>query len=115
MFFFLSTYQFLNECGKQFDHEVPSPALHEMKKIGHVVHFYGQPVRGISKFDELVKNQDQLPPNLTVISNYLRFNPETDKFFGGKDAYPKSPMMTYGVRAKQKYENIKEKFEWPDV
>ncbi|XP_074595666.1 mitochondrial ribosomal protein L50 [Brevipalpus obovatus] len=108
-------HEFLNECGKQFDHEVPSPALHEMKKVGHVVHFYAQPVRGISKFDDLIKNQDQLPPNLTVISDYLRFNPETDKFFGGKDAYPKSPMITYGVRSKQKYENIKEKFEWPDV
>lgn len=80
-----------------------------------MIDFYKTPIRGITPYDQLFREQDQLPKNLHIIPEPIRFDPATDTFFDGKDAYPKHPLISTGLRAKKKYPNIKEKFDWPDI
>ena len=86
-----------------------------MKTVEDVIEFYKTPIKGISTLDDLSRRKNELPSNLHVINDYIRFNPEKDTFFNGKDAYPKRPLTVTGIRGKQKYEDIKVPFEWPDV
>lgn len=86
-----------------------------MKHIRDVVVFYLTPVRGISKLDDMVRKQDQLPPNLCVMPNYRMVDPTKDEFFKGCDAYPKMPLKIVGAKGKKKYPSFKERMEWPDI
>ncbi|XP_053207331.1 uncharacterized protein LOC128391462 [Panonychus citri] len=108
-------FKFINDCDKQLDHEVPSPDLHLMKTVGDVVEFYKTPIRGLTTYDDLSRRQNELPANLHIINQYIRFDPENDTFFKGKDAFPKHPMVVEGIRGREKYQDIKIPFEWPDV
>ena len=86
-----------------------------MKTVSDVLHFYSTPIRGISSYDEMVRNADQLPPNLHVIPEPILYNQESDTFFGGINAYPYSSYLIRGVKAKKKYPNFNKPFVWPDV
>lgn len=56
-----------------------------------------------------------LPPNLHVLSEPIRFNPKTDTFFDGYNAFPGQQSALMGLRAKKKFPTYEEKFIWPDV
>jgi hypothetical protein len=98
-------------------HEVPNSELHKMKSVADVINFFRLPVRGTNTLDSLVlqERQNQLPRNLHVLPEYIRYNPNDDQFFGGKDAFPKLPTTVQGLKASKKYDNYKTPMEWPDI
>jgi len=70
-------------------------------------------VKTRSPFDELVKQQDDLPPNLHIQKEPVRFHPDTDTHFGGLTAFPKSSTIITGLRSKKKYKGFEAKRIWP--
>ncbi len=105
----------MTQCSKEFNYEVPNSVLYLMKKVSDVYQFYSTPVRGISSYDQMVRNSDQLPKNIHVIPEPIRYNPDHDEYFGGINAYPFSALKTRGLRAKKKYPSFKSPFQWPDI
>lgn len=109
-------FKFLKLCASRFDHQVENCDLHRIKTVGDVVLYYTTPIRGVSAYDQLVRQQDQLPPNLHILPEAKRFDPnETDAFHKGIDAYPGTIEVVKGIRAKEKYPPLKRKIRWPDI
>lgn len=88
-----------------------------MTTVADLMEFYRLPVRGVNTLDSLAlqERNNQLPRNLHVLNDYIRYNPNNDAFFGGKDAFPKMPSTVRGIRATRKYDNFKTPMEWPDI
>lgn len=109
-------YKFLTECKKSFNYCVPNSVLYLMKSVSDVYEFYSTPIRGITSYDQMVQNAEQLPKNVHVIGEPIRYNPENDEYFGGINAFPFNALqVTRGLRAKKKYPSFKSNFEWPDI
>ena len=106
--------QFLTLCASKFNHEVPNSDLHQMKIARDVVHFYLTPIRGISNYDKLIREKENLPPNLCVIPDIKRFNPD-DEGIHGIDPLPGHPDVVRGLRGQKKYPALKSQIEWPDI
>uniref|UniRef100_A0A1B6BYY2 Large ribosomal subunit protein mL50 n=1 Tax=Clastoptera arizonana TaxID=38151 RepID=A0A1B6BYY2_9HEMI len=96
-------FMLLNECFKEFNHGIPNSLLHTISTIGDVQKFYETPVVTTTPLD-LMKNLE-LPPNLHVNYEPVRFHPETDTMFGGKTAFPKSSTLVTGIRTRKKYKS----------
>ncbi|XP_054288876.1 uncharacterized protein LOC129004334 isoform X2 [Macrosteles quadrilineatus] len=76
------------------------PGLDDIPK-GDLKSFYATPVSTTTPLDKM-KTMD-LPENLHVQYEPIRFHPETDSLFGGQTAYPKSSTLVTGLRTKKKY------------
>lgn len=100
-------FSLLNACFKEFDHSVPNSMLHTMTTPMEVLDFYTTPVSTTTPFDEL--KTKELPPNLHIQYDYVRFNPETDTMFDGITAYPESSTLVTGLKYKDKYKGHKQK------
>ncbi|RWS31693.1 39S ribosomal protein L50-like protein [Leptotrombidium deliense] len=109
---YVNKFQLLVRCEKVFNHELPNSELHRIETLRDVCEYYSTPVRGINSYDALNRNQQNLPENLHVIPEPISFDPN---YFGGLDAYPNSPIIETGLRAKKKYPDLKVGVVWPDV
>lgn len=105
----------LTKCEAEFNHEVPNSILDSIRTVSDLIEFYSTPVRGVNSYDELVKKQDALPRNLNIIPSPLRYNEESDHYFGGINAYPHSALQVKDLHSKRKYPSFKSTFIWPDV
>ncbi|XP_055914817.1 uncharacterized protein LOC129948033 [Eupeodes corollae] len=94
-------FKVLDACFKDFQHSVPNSQVHEINTIADVIKFYKSSVDTTVPYDALKKAD--LPPNLHIQSQYLRFNPETDTKFNGQTAFPKSSTLVTGLKYREKY------------
>ncbi|XP_053685537.1 uncharacterized protein LOC128735079 [Sabethes cyaneus] len=101
----------LSACHKAFNHAVPNSQLHEITSIDDTIAFYQTPVDTTLPLDAL-KTVD-LPQNLFIQHEYIRFHPESDTMFGGKSAFPKSSTIVTGLKYKDKYRGHIAKKSWP--
>lgn len=53
-----------------------------------------------------------LPENLHIQHEYLRFHPDTDTKFGGETAFPLRSTIVTGLRYKKKYAGFVAKKKW---
>ncbi|CAL8135673.1 unnamed protein product [Orchesella dallaii] len=104
-------YELLSKAHQAFQHAVPNSMLHMMETVGDVVKFYGTRVNTLTPYEELIRNEEDLPPNLHVQKEPLRFQPGTDLF--GQTAFVKSSTIVTGLRAKKKYIGYETKMTWP--
>ncbi|XP_053623089.1 large ribosomal subunit protein mL50 [Plodia interpunctella] len=104
-------FDILNACYKETGHSVPNSLLHTIECIGDLKEFYKTPVDTKTPYDALLKMD--LPKNLHVQENYVRFHPDKDTLFNGVSAYPKSSTIVTGLRWKKKYEGYTAKRSWP--
>ncbi|KAL3227701.1 hypothetical protein MRX96_003668 [Rhipicephalus microplus] len=111
----LLKFRLLTRCISEFGHDIPSSELMNVKCVDDVVEYFSTPVEGLSPYESLVQRKDQLPKNLHVIPNYVRFNPETDTFFGGVNAYPGTSTIVTGLKAKKKYKGYTSSPTWPYI
>jgi len=91
--------------------------LHTIKTPLDVLNFYNTTVTTTTPYEEL--RTKQLPPNLHVQYDYVRFHPDTDTMFNGITAYPESSTIVTGLKAKEKYQGYKQRApahldEWSD-
>lgn len=99
-------FDFLDKCSKIFDgHAVPNSRIYEMRCVKDVIGFYATPVNVQTPYEEL----DQSVPNLHIITEARRYDPETD----GISAFPKSSTLVTGLRSRRKYRGHVEKSSWP--
>ncbi|XP_065213026.1 uncharacterized protein mRpL50 [Planococcus citri] len=106
-------YKLLVKCSDTFGHSVPNSNLYKMKTLGDVFEFYHTPCTNVTPYENL-KDMD-LPPNLHIIQDYMRFHPDTDTMFGGVTAFPKSSTMVTGLNYKKKYKGHTQESPWGDI
>lgn len=104
-------FKFLSACFQELQHGVPNSQVHELRTLSDVIAFYETPVDTTVPLDAL--KRVELPENLHIQYEYLRFNPETDTKFGGKTAFPKSSTLVTGLKYRGKYEGNEAKRSWP--
>lgn len=76
--------------------------LTNMKRLSDAVQFFETEIRDTTALDDMSKLD--LPKNLHMQMDYIRFNPDTDTMFGGKTAFPERPTITSSYKYKGKYE-----------
>ncbi|SPP76224.1 39S ribosomal protein L50, mitochondrial [Drosophila guanche] len=104
-------FAFLSACFQELQHGVPNSQVHELITVADVIAFYQTPVDTISPLDALKRTD--LPENLHIQYEYLRFNPDTDTKFNGKTAFPKSSTLVTGLKYRGKYQGHEAKRSWP--
>ncbi|KAH8345809.1 hypothetical protein KR067_006153, partial [Drosophila pandora] len=104
-------FQFLSACFQELKHGVPNSQVHELNTISDVITFYQTSVDTTVPLDAL--KRVELPENLHIQYDYVRFNPETDTKFNGKTAFPKSSTLVTGLKYRGKYEGNEAKRSWP--
>ena len=93
--------QFLSRVMSEFDHYIPNADLSSLQTVGDVVVFFSTPVRDTTLYEDLSKLD--LPPNLHIQMEPVRFDPETDTMFGGVTAFPGRPTVISSLRFRRKY------------
>ncbi|CAG9784043.1 unnamed protein product [Diatraea saccharalis] len=101
----------LNACYKETGHSVPNSLLHTIETVDDLKEFYKTPVDTKTPFDALVKME--LPKNLHIQENYVRFHPDKDTLFNGVSAFPKRSTIVSGLKTRKKYEGYTAKKSWP--
>lgn len=117
-------FEILTRCGAAFsNHYVPNSQLFEIKCVGEwlvynflsdayekfvlddVIQFYATPVCTKTPYETL----DNTVPNLHIIPEYKRYNPEED----GISAFPRSSTLVTGLKYRKKYKGHIAKTSWP--
>ncbi|XP_064544730.1 uncharacterized protein mRpL50 [Drosophila montana] len=104
-------FKFLAACFQELQHGVPNSQVHEIATVGDVIAFYETTVDTTVPLDAL--KRIDLPENLHIQYEYLRFHPDTDTKFNGKTAFPKSSTLVTGLKYRRKYEGHEAKRSWP--
>uniref|UniRef100_A0A1I8NXB2 Large ribosomal subunit protein mL50 n=1 Tax=Stomoxys calcitrans TaxID=35570 RepID=A0A1I8NXB2_STOCA len=104
-------FKLLEACFSNFNHSVPNSQIYELKTVGDVIKFYEISVDTTVPYDAL-KHMD-LPENLHIQFDYVRFNSETDAKFNGQTAFPKSSTLVTGLKYRGKYASNEAKHYWP--
>lgn len=99
-------FKILSAAIDYFDHDIPNCVLsQDINCIDDLVEYYETEVAETSAYEDLhAKNPENLPPNLHIQLEALRFNPETDNFFAGKTAFPGRDTIVTSIKYKRKYE-----------
>ncbi|GAB6028654.1 hypothetical protein CHUAL_004487 [Chamberlinius hualienensis] len=95
-------FKILTSCMKTFNHEISNSQLHKISTIGDLIEYFKIPVKDTTSYDDLYASDD-LPPNLHVMLDPIRFHPDTDTMFDGISAYPGRSTIVSGLKAKKKY------------
>ncbi|XP_036341918.1 39S ribosomal protein L50, mitochondrial-like [Rhagoletis pomonella] len=104
-------YAFLDACFKSFQYCIPNSRIHELQSIGDVLQFYNTPVNTTVPYDSL--KATDLPENLHIQHEYVRFHPDSDVKFNGQTAFPKNSTLVTGLKYRGKYKGHEAKRSWP--
>ena len=94
-------FQTLTRLEQEFDHVVPNTKLTSISNVSDVVSFFLTPVADGTPLEDL--SRLNLPKNLHIQMEPLRFNPETDTFFDGKTAFPGRPNIVSSLKYSRVY------------
>ncbi|RUS82272.1 hypothetical protein EGW08_009950 [Elysia chlorotica] len=97
----LLKFKVLTRLMAELDHPIPSTELSTMDTVGDVVTFFSTPVVDRSVYEDLSKLN--LPKNLHIQMEPVRFDPETDTFFDGQTAFPGRPTVVTSLKYRRKY------------
>ncbi len=76
-----------------------------MHTVQDVINYYLTEQKDTSSLEDLTQTEN-LPPNLHVNLEYNRFDPQTDTFFEGKDAFPNRDTLTPSLWYSKKYKPV---------
>lgn len=109
-------FNLMTKCIEEFKHHIPNSYLNDIVTIQDLIDYFSTPVRGINPYDALLRKEDNLPPNLALISDPMRYDKDTDEFFKGYNALPGLIGKVPGLRASKKYPILnQDEFQWPDI
>ncbi|XP_055342021.1 uncharacterized protein LOC129590693 [Paramacrobiotus metropolitanus] len=108
----LSKFKFLTACEEMFSHAIPSPQLHDITSVDKAAEFYRTPVTGLNGLTQFQRRTD-LPPNMHVSYNPIRFDPDNDPYYGGVTAFPGRSSVIVGLKAKKMYKGFQFQADWP--
>lgn len=95
----------LDACFKVIGHSVPNSLLCKITTPREIIEFYKTPVSTTTPYDEL-RNRTDLPPNLFIQPDYIRYDPDSDPFPGKATAFPRSSTLVTGLKSKKRYKSI---------
>ncbi|XP_039747389.1 39S ribosomal protein L50, mitochondrial [Pararge aegeria] len=104
-------YTVLKACFDETGHSVPNSLLHTIETVDDLRQFYETPIDTKTPFDSLKKMD--LPKNLHIQEDYVRFHPDKDTLFNGKSVFPKSSTIVSGLKTRKKHEGFTAKRSWP--
>lgn len=94
---------------QEFDHTIPSSILHELENFHSVKDYFLQKVEPEDKLTAMVQEnleQSNLPPNLVIQVEPIRFDPN-DKSFFSTTAFPGRSTIMSGIEESKKYPSHK--------
>lgn len=86
---------------EKLDHPIPNTQLNSMNTVGNIIEYFSTPVQDQSLYEDLSKLD--LPPNLHIQMEPIRFDSETDTFFDGQTAFPGRPTVVTSLKYSRKF------------
>jgi len=93
----------LTSLGKEFNHFVHNSRLRDMDSLDKVYLFYVTRVDQKNPYDRLFEDVD-LPPNLHIQKDPVRFTGKGDNKFDQVTAFPRSSTIVSGLYTRDKFE-----------
>ncbi|CAF0745781.1 unnamed protein product [Didymodactylos carnosus] len=98
----LNKYHLLTKCMKELQHIIPNMTLNDLNILKDVINYFSTEVKDTNVLEDLQRSPD-LPKNIHVQLDPVRFTPETSAFFNGRDAFPKRSTKVIDLWYKKKY------------
>lgn len=108
----LNKYNLLTRCMKEFSHTISNMTLTDLKTLEDVYQYFSTPVKDTNVLEDLQRSPD-LPKNVHIQLDAVRFTPETSGFFNGLDAFPKRSTKVVDLWYKKKYSSFPKNEEDP--
>ena len=101
----------LTKLIKEFNHDISAYHLSNMKTVQNALDYFDTGVHETTALQDLSKLD--LPPNLHIQDEYIRFDPDTDTMHGGRTAFPGRDTVVTSIKYKRKYKSFKHTKEKP--
>nr|CDS24286.1 expressed conserved protein [Echinococcus granulosus] len=101
--------KFLKACMQEFHHTIPSSYLHELEDVNAVKEYFLKDVEPEDKLVAMLEEHSRLsnlPPNLVIQVDPIRYNPD-DKSFFPTTAFPGRSTIVSGLDTSKKYPSYK--------
>ncbi|KAK3084749.1 hypothetical protein FSP39_018247 [Pinctada imbricata] len=94
-------YQLLTKFLKELDHNMHSNELNDIKTVEDAVKYFTTEVKDTTVIEDFTKLD--LPKNLSINTEYIRWDPDNDSLFDGKTAFPGEKTIVTSVKYRRKY------------
>ncbi|CAF3045249.1 unnamed protein product [Rotaria socialis] len=108
----LSKYNLLTRCMKECSHTVSNMTLNDIKTLEDVYQYFSTSVNDTNVLEDL-QQSSELPKNVHIQLDAVRFTPETSTFFNELDAFPKRSTKIIDLWYKKKYASYPKNEEDP--
>ncbi|OAF71308.1 hypothetical protein A3Q56_00882 [Intoshia linei] len=98
-------FKILNKMMMAFNKDIRNNDLILMDTTQRVINYFLEPTVQSDKLKQLASTT--LPKNLSIEIDPVRFDPETDEFYGGITAFPGSNSIVKSIKYSRKYKSIK--------
>lgn len=90
---------------EEFEFEIPSHELASLRSLSDVVRYYSIKREALTGEDVLLKSD--LPKNIHLMFEPVRFTNETKDYFKGKTAFPKRDTIVTSLKYRNVYKGYK--------
>jgi hypothetical protein len=108
----LNKYNLLTRCMKECSHTISNMTLNDIKTLEDVYQYFSTPVQDTNVLETIQQSPD-LPQNVHIQLDAVRFTPETSSFFNDQDAFPKRSTKVIDLWYKKKYASYPKNEEDP--
>ena len=108
----LNKYNLLTRCMKECSHTMSNMSLNDIKTLEDVYQYFSTPVKDTNVLEE-IQQSPELPQNVHIQLDAVRFTPETSSFFNGLDAFPQRSTKVIDLQYKKKYASYPKNEEDP--
>lgn len=102
----LLKYRLVTRCTSLFPRTVSNTELHSIETVADVLEHFCTSVEQEDGLYTIAASKN-LPKNLHIQKEPIRFHPVTDKMFNGVTAYPGRDTIVSGLRFRRKYQDLK--------
>jgi hypothetical protein len=108
----LNKYNLLTRCMKECSHTISNMSLNDIKTLNDVYEYFSTPIKDTNVLEDL-QQSSELPENVHIQLDAVRFTPETSAFFDELDAFPKRSTKVIDLGYKKKYPSYPKNEEDP--
>ena len=108
----LNKYNLLTRCMKECSHTISNMTLNDIKTLEDVYEYFSTSVKDTNVLENL-QQSSELPQNVHIQLDAVRFTPETSSFFNDLDAFPKRSTKVIDLWYKKKYASYPKNEEDP--
>jgi hypothetical protein len=87
-------------------------SLNDLKTLEDVYQYFSTPVKDTNALED-IQQSSELPANVHIQLDAVRFTPETSSFFNNLDAFPKRSTKVLDLSYKKKYASYPKNEEDP--